>query len=185
MIRLLKALLLLVVGVIVVYGGSIGYLSWEYRCYNVELGPELDAPPMPDCSENNKTLSGIDTGNNGVRDDIQRYIASIETDNDFFKRALQQYAKAQRTGIVESGDSSKAQLNFSKVNLALDCALSASIRHKYLYIESISEFNKNTFKRRFANNSWNSKLNTQLVPSLSSEDSCDFDVNKFEGNRWK
>lgn len=175
-----------VVYLLIVYGDLIGSPSkWQYRCYSIDVKPGIDVPPMPDCSENNKTIGGIDTDNDGVRDDIQRYIASIQLDNDFFKRGLQQYAKSQRMGLLESGDTSKAQRNFTKFMLAGDCALSASVDNMFRYSGMVSNLNLNTISRRVNNRIWNSKLEVQLVPSVPPEDACDFDINHYEGKRWR
>lgn len=167
-------------------GCAIGYPSWKYRCYEVEVQSGVDVPPMPECGKNNRTIAGIDTDDDGVRDDIQRYIASIDINHPFHIRALHQYAKAARTATVESRYQEKAQLNFTKFNLAAGCAWSATLDGPfYQYTEVITALNKNTFKRRFANYKWLSALEVQLIPSLSSKDSCDFDANSYEGERWK
>jgi len=35
---------------------------------------EYELPPEPDPTQNNSTLLGIDSNNNGVRDDVERWI---------------------------------------------------------------------------------------------------------------
>lgn len=39
----------------------------------------IAVPPEPDSAQNNSTLAGIDTNNNGVRDDVERKIAASVT----------------------------------------------------------------------------------------------------------
>lgn len=52
-----------------------------------------NAPPEPG-PENDKTLAGIDSNGNGVRDDIERYIAANYGDSPQKVAYLMQYAKA-------------------------------------------------------------------------------------------
>lgn len=164
---------------------GVGYPSWKYRCYKVEIKPGEEVPAMPDCSENHKTLGGIDSDNDGVRDDIQRYIASIKNTSTFHKKALQQYARAERNAILQSEDPLNAQLNFSNTVFARQCVWAALVEQRFSYTDLISDLNRNTFRRRFADYKSRATLEVQLIPSLNSKDACDFDINQYEGERWK
>ena len=186
----MKKKILLTLGVLLYlynfYGEIIGSPSqWKYRCYSVDVPQGIDVPEMPHCGLNNKTVQGIDTDNDGVRDDIQRYIASIEVEHAFFKRGLLQYAKKTQRALVESGDTSKAQRNFMGISLALDCAGSATVDKMYQYTEVIFNMSRNTIRRRISHRIWHRKLEVQIVPSVPPTDACDFNINEYEGERWQ
>lgn len=61
----------------------------------------VKVPPVPDPIENNKTLGGIDTDNNGVRDDIDRLIAEKFPDNPALRAGVAKYEGAVRTAIMQ------------------------------------------------------------------------------------
>jgi hypothetical protein len=44
----------------------------------------IAVPPEPDTTLNNATLAGVDSNNNGVRDDVERKIASVATNQAYF-----------------------------------------------------------------------------------------------------
>lgn len=172
-------------------GCAIGYPSFQYRCYESNVEPGLEIPPMPDCKENNKTLRGKDVDSNGVRDDVQRYIASIEIKHDFLKRSLIQYARALQTTLLEYRQEERAQLNFSRTNLAINCLYSSdlgtpnSINEIIRIRQKLTELQLNTYKRRFAHSIWSSNIETQLVPSVKPQDACEFDIATMQGARWR
>lgn len=45
----------------------------------------IEVPPEPDPALNNATLAGVDLNENGVRDDVERYIAEKAKNNEIFK----------------------------------------------------------------------------------------------------
>src|SRR3990167_9872021 len=52
-----------------------------------------ELPPEPDAAENNATLVGVDSNNNGIRDDVERAIYLQYKDNQRAVVAMLQYAK--------------------------------------------------------------------------------------------
>ncbi len=50
-------------------------------------------PPVPDQIENNKTLTGVDSNSNGIRDDVERFIYLENKENPSLTIAMLQYAK--------------------------------------------------------------------------------------------
>ena len=52
-------------------------------------------PPMPNREENDKTCLGIDTNNNGIRDDIDIWINRTALDYNE-RMAMRQYARAEQ-----------------------------------------------------------------------------------------
>lgn len=184
-------MILLTITLQILNGCVIGYPSSQYRCYESNVEPGLEIPPMPDCKENNKTLRGKDADSNGVRDDVQRYIASIDIEHDFLKRSLIQYARALQTTLLEYRKEERAQLNFSRTNLAINCLYSSdlgkpnSINELFRIRKKLTELQLNTYKRRFAHHIWSSNVETQLVPSIKPQDACEFDIATMQGARWR
>ncbi|WP_070970951.1 hypothetical protein [Vibrio sonorensis] len=65
-----------------------------------------DLPPDPGL-EGKLTLEGIDSDNDGVRDDIQRYIAQQEYPSQEFEKAVTAVARSMQYEIVNSFDRNK------------------------------------------------------------------------------
>jgi len=64
---------------------------------NLNIYWEVDGhrlPPEPDPKINNATLLGVDSNGNGVRDDVERWIYSIETSNTVWALTDMQFTKA-------------------------------------------------------------------------------------------
>ncbi|MBU0647350.1 hypothetical protein KJ809_02940 [Patescibacteria group bacterium] len=65
-----------------------------------------ELPPEPDEKLNNSTLNGIDTNNNGIRDDVEIAIFKLYPDSARIRSGALQYAKAMqmhfRKDIVNS-----------------------------------------------------------------------------------
>jgi hypothetical protein len=86
------------------------------------IPPESGALP-PDPGEAGKaTVAGIDSDNDGVRDDIQRYIALNFPDSKSTRKALMEYAKACQLFVHELDDEEKTMRNAEAMNQAITCA---------------------------------------------------------------
>ena len=55
----------------------------------------IAVPPEPDVVVNNATIAGMDSNNNGVRDDVERYLAKNSTDVSAFKNSLDDVKEIQ------------------------------------------------------------------------------------------
>ena len=55
---------------------------------NSTMPKGINVPPVPDEKINNSTLAGVDSNNNGVRDDIERYLAKNAKNNNEFQYFL-------------------------------------------------------------------------------------------------
>jgi hypothetical protein len=64
-------------------------------------------PPFPDPAENNKTLAGIDADKDGVRDDVQWWIAEQFQADAAMREAYLQAARAQQALFVAPPKTSK------------------------------------------------------------------------------
>ncbi len=77
---------------------------------------EIDVlPPMPDEVENNSTIAGIDSDGDGVRDDVERYIASLPHTTEQ-KKELKHYSKIlQRAFEVSDNKDASVQNTFDEI----------------------------------------------------------------------
>jgi hypothetical protein len=76
-------------------------------------------PPEPDPEVNNATLLGIDSNNNGVRDDVERYIyTSGKYDQPVVRAVALQTARAFQIVI---SDPSRARETVKYMHAAIDC----------------------------------------------------------------
>ena len=60
-----------------------------------------ELPPEPDQKENNATLAGVDSNQNGIRDDVERAIYFKYKDNQRITIAALQYAKELQMEFTE------------------------------------------------------------------------------------
>lgn len=75
-------------------------------------------PPEPDPKINNSTLLGVDSNNNGVRDDVERYIIKTYKDEKIAIEIGFQLARAYNT-VIE--DPSNAEETSKVLDAAIDC----------------------------------------------------------------
>jgi hypothetical protein len=69
-------------------------------------------PPEPPADLNNATLTGFDANGNGVRDDVERLIATAHPQSARARAALMQSAAATQRLLVSSGDSQESRLQY-------------------------------------------------------------------------
>ena len=74
-------------------GGSVTSSSTQEITTTIVNGVEV--PPAPDSEENNATLVGIDSDNNGIRDDVDIKIA------EDFRNNEEKYSDAQEIAVIE------------------------------------------------------------------------------------
>lgn len=77
-------------------------------------------PPDPG-EAGKKTLTGIDCDNDGLRDDIQRYIALTYPDSEKTRAALTQDAKATQAFLLDANDKAASIRHAQEASYAHDC----------------------------------------------------------------
>lgn len=155
--------------------------------YKKVNGYEL--PPKPDVAMNDSTLLGIDSNNNGVRDDVERYI--IQTYNHSIEVGiLMQSARAYNMVIV---DPAKAQevvvysdnslscqfywIHENNENFHLDRSQNAEMR------KELKKVQFNTLQRHMAYKRYNAKFHGKVLTSpKASKEKCEFDDNGILGD---
>ena len=118
-------------------------------------------PPMPDEDKNNKTLLGIDSNNNGIRDDVEIWILKTYSNQEYpkIKTAIAlQYAKCAQS-ILENPVYENSEILYN----AVDC-------ENYILFQKAKKLNLKSYKAvKFTidNAVINNKLRDKyLIPKL-------------------
>ncbi len=67
------------------------------------------------------TLQGVDSDSDGVRDDVQRFIAFRHPTDPEARSALRQYAKVMQANLLRTGNSEDARAGVPHIHRAHDC----------------------------------------------------------------
>ena len=163
------------------------YLDTDPDCQG-EPPPDPPDPPgnglPPDPGEAGKaTLEGIDSDGDGMRDDIQRYIALTYPDSQKTRAALRQFTLALDMSILESPDEASALNNTEDIHRASECLWYI---HSELSIKMsdllMSEY-LNTMERSRAYLEYNNKLGGHVFGGKDFDEyktSCTFDPDAME-----
>ncbi|MFA6396909.1 MAG: hypothetical protein WCW84_13175 [Sulfurimonas sp.] len=87
---------------------------------NLPVGYTL--PPMPDATENSKTIAGIDSNTNGVRDDVEIYIYSNYSKPEE-QKALMQYANAKQLLLANVKTKEDVVVYSDAIDSAIQCEM--------------------------------------------------------------
>jgi hypothetical protein len=91
--------------------------SVEFIVFSIDPSLEVSDPG----EEGRKTLLGIDSDNDGLRDDIQRYLNEKYADSPNIRLALEQYAKTYKD-VFSTLENKKANIEATNKTLdAIDC----------------------------------------------------------------
>lgn len=132
----------------------------------------------PDPGEAGKaTLEGIDSDNDGVRDDIQRYIALTYPDSERTRAALTQYVKSTQEALFITNDEAAARNNADESRRARACLrfiLGDLNEMRRVRVETLAHF-LNTDSRSKAFIRYNSLLSGQVFELITDRKAgCDF-----------
>jgi hypothetical protein len=99
------------------------FLSWCMVTSGYAETDKVDISNLPpDPGEEGKaTLAGIDSDNDGVRDDLQRWIALTYPNSAKTRAALTQNAKAMQQFLFNAPDSVKSYSNALQTGRVIDC----------------------------------------------------------------
>jgi hypothetical protein len=149
-------------------------------------------PPCPDPKENDKTLLGIDSNNNGVRDDVERWI--IKTYKDHHPIVTQIGFQAARAKQIVIQDPSKAKETYHIEDAAYFCNSYFEndankygdpilIDHSIAVSKTFKSLQLNTKERIEAYLLYDMGLSggVYTLPVGSYKRFCDFDVDKLLG----
>lgn len=110
------------------FGGSDVSKVADFRIYVESTTSSEDGLPPDPGEEGKTTILGIDTDNDGIRDDVQIAISSIYPNNDEAREALKSVAKNIQKSIlgVMSSDELKLNESFSEMTKVMNCLLISS-----------------------------------------------------------
>ena len=78
-------------------------------------------PPAP-AADGKATLAGIDSNANGVRDDVEQYIAESHPASAKERAALTQYAKVAQLALLDANDKALSIQHAEESMKAMDCS---------------------------------------------------------------
>ena len=140
-----------------------------------EIPTDINLPPDPG-EAGLETVAGVDSDSDGVRDDIQRFIALTYPDQPEVQKALTQYAEATQQSLLETSDPVKAGANAEKNQKAIECLFFKDPGNASRTFDKIHAEILNTKERILANDKASSLLSGQIFPSARMKDwakSCD------------
>jgi hypothetical protein len=176
-------------------------LQLLFLCFTVLAAAEPEVidgyqlPPEPDPKVNNSTLLGIDSNNNGVRDDVERYIyfrfrdfENAETD----RAIAMQYAQATQI-VIQEPEKAYEKKTYKMMDDALDCQWyyfnkylinihNFREREKYrqkhdIFDEKMKDVIFNTKERLEAYLKYNDALSGHVYESrVKTKDKCAIDI---------
>lgn len=135
--------------------------------------------PMPDSSKNDETIAGIDSDNDGIRDDIQRWINEEFSSSMKTRLAVKQYAVLKQAELISSANKGQSIIAVKNSFHALDC-LDSIVGHQN-EIKIVSELKEkllNTKDRLYANMQANQSFSGQIISPTVGEaasSECYFD----------
>lgn len=135
-------------------------------------------PPMPDRSENNKTMLGVDSDNNGIRDDIDIWIN--RTGKSYNERmALRQLAISELQSLLICKNENWKDTSFicQKIADAESCLLRIS-KDGYELRNKMTELLKNNSTRKKCNNFYQKASCSSTLFVKDGEKKCLFELQK-------
>ncbi|WP_324172618.1 hypothetical protein [Sulfurimonas sp.] len=150
-------------------------------------------PPQPDETLNNSTLLGIDSNNNGVRDDVEIWVIKKYAKADYPKIktgiAMQWGATAQQ--VIQNPQTAYADKKYMLINRAQDC-------ESYAYYQKLKKvghysIDNDIFNEEYVDKVFNTKerikayylFNANLAghmygATMSHPSKCDFDIDAIK-----
>lgn len=141
----------------------------------LEPGPGGGLPPDPG-EEGRLTLEGIDSDGDGIRDDIQRFIALNHPDSEKLRAGLTQYARAIQEALLVRDDKPLSLNAASKTSRATECLWFLLGEQAPDVTNTMFAEMLNTVARSRAYLTYNSQLFGGIFPSATQlKPSCAFD----------
>ena len=165
----------------------------KYRFYVPEVINGHMLPPEPDETLNNSTLLGIDMNDNGIRDDMERWIIKKYAPSDYPKTKTEialQWARTTQQ-VIQSPETAYEDEKYKLIDRAGDCqmyAFSEKLQKSGNYRIDNRIFNDkfvdkafNTKERIIAYSRFNGNLAGHVYESTRVNSSkCDFDIDEME-----
>lgn len=136
--------------------------------------------PMPDPKKNNATIAGIDSDNDGIRDDVQRWINEEFSSQPKVKAAMEQVASGRQLDLINVNDKEKSIEIGKKILNDSSCLKHiVGIQKRNKLLNELELKLLNTKDRLYADVKANSNFSGQLWEAPSGQDAekalCGFD----------
>jgi hypothetical protein len=145
----------------------------------------VNLPPDPG-EEGKKTLLGIDTDGDGVRDDIQRYIYFTYPDDKKLRLGLTYYAKEFQGVLKDANDREAAYDHAIKMTRHGECLWYLKGEGSIDILNALRAEILNTRERSIAYITHSDNLGGRIIslaPRKEWKDSCSFDVDDTGGDQ--
>ncbi|MEO6923282.1 MAG: hypothetical protein ABI142_05605 [Bryocella sp.] len=117
--------------------------------------------------DTSNSLTGTDANGNGVRDDLDAYIAGLK-DSPVQQKALTQLAQAiQATLSVDLTKSTALAAASLNINRGVTCVWQTYTADQHAKVQLVQELSINTLTRLNAYEKYNAARNGAVIPSLS------------------
>ncbi len=164
------------------------YLDIDPDCSNDPPSDPPDPPSNdglpPDPGEAGKaTLPGIDADGDGIRDDIQRYIALTYPDSQKTRAALRQFVRALDKAVLQSPNEQSALNNTEGMHRASECNWYIHSENSIKMTDLLMAEYLNTIERSRAYLDYNDKLGGHVFGGKDFDEyrsSCTFDPDQME-----
>lgn len=166
-------LFLVVVGCKNTDDGRYSYKDIDGKEIKFVDGDDL-VPPMPDSELNDKTLAGVDSDGDGVRDDVEIWI-NMEGEKKGIRLALKEAARNLNLAIVNYRDRDQTYKYVLKKNLATGCLadlFGINYRMSFDLVEDLYEEIVNSDERSKAYLKMNEGLSGRAFP-INTSTSCE------------
>jgi hypothetical protein len=167
------------------YRVSAPFKGTLQRTLSSVIGITLDPVQLPpDPGEVGKqTLEGIDSDRDGVRDDIQRYVAYKYLSSARTRRAVTQYAKAAESFLLSGTDTASSLSLAHAIDDGITCVYALSPSSAHDDVQSLRAILVNTKERSYAWVNANSAISGNVfdgVPKADEVSRCDFNPNDLQ-----
>ena len=145
----------------------------------------VNLPPDPG-EAGKKTLLGIDTDGDGVRDDIQRYIYFTYPDDKKLRLGLTYYAIEFQGVLKDANDREAAYVHANKMARHGECLFYLKGEDSFDIIDLLRAEILNTRDRSIAYITYSDNLGGRIIsgaPLKEWKDSCSFDVDATGGDQ--
>ncbi|AXY60070.1 hypothetical protein [Acinetobacter sp. WCHAc010052] len=141
----------------------------ETATFTEQISKMEDAGELPEL-ERTDTIAGIDTDENGIRDDIDAYIQKNFKNIDQ-QNAVKQFAKSmQQFILIDPGNRQAAKEASIKNSMAISCIyLRFSADTAYKTVNEIDAITTNTKKRLLASNAVDKALDGTVISEQNGE----------------
>ena len=160
-------------------------MSYQIVKLSFQIGEVKDSEVPYPGEEGKKTLAGIDSDNNGIRDDIQIWINKTfpEETHPSSNKALRQMAKYEQQALVAHQDKEKSKAFKIKSLEAYGCFMWINYSISYNALKEFEYLNLNTSERIRAFDKSESHLHGEGLPASMSEletrgQLCEFEAAK-------